>query len=57
MLGTILIVFLFLLLVESFPQRPHSNSWESYLSSRVGLVYLIVVFRMVLGGYEVETRA
>ena len=48
-LGTILIIFLILLLIGAFPTWNHSRSWGYYPSGGLGLVLLIVVILLVLG--------
>lgn len=49
MLGTILIVFLVLLLVGALPRWNHSRSWGYAPSGGLGLVLVIVVILLLLG--------
>ena len=49
MLGTILLVFLVLLLLGMLPSWPHSRNWGYAPSGTVGTVLLIVLILVVLG--------
>ena len=49
MLGTILLIFLVLLLIGALPTWPHSKSWGYYPSGGLGLILLIVVLLLLLG--------
>ena len=49
MLGTVLIVFLFLVLMGVLPRWSHSREWGYFPSGGVGLVLLIVVALLLLG--------
>ncbi len=49
MLGTILLVFLILILVGALPTWPHSRSWGYYPSSGLGLVVVILLILVLLG--------
>lgn len=49
MLGTILLVFLILILVGALPTWPHSRSWGYYPSSGLGLVVLILLILVLTG--------
>ncbi len=42
-LGTILLIFVILLLLGALPRWPHSRSWGYYPSGGFGLLLLIVV--------------
>jgi hypothetical protein len=42
-LGSILIVFLILLLIGALPTWPHSRSWGYYPTGGLGLVLIIIV--------------
>jgi hypothetical protein len=43
MLGTLLIIFIVLLLVGALPTWPYSSGWGYYPSSGLGLVLLILL--------------
>lgn len=47
MLGTILLVILFLLLLGSFPTWPHSRNWGYYPSGGIGVVFLVVILLLI----------
>lgn len=49
MLGTILIVILFLAFFGALPRWSHSRSWGYYPTGGVGLILLIVAIIWVLG--------
>ena len=49
MLGTILIIFLILILLGSLPTWPYSSGWGYYPSGGIGLVLLIIVILVLLG--------
>ena len=49
MLGTILIVFLILVLLGALPLWPHSRSWGHYPTGGVGLVIVIVLIPLLFG--------
>ena len=49
MLGTILLVFLILMLVGSFPAWPHSRSWGYGPSGGLGFVVIVVVVLLLSG--------
>ena len=56
MLGTILIVILFLLLLGALPTWPHSREWGYIPSGGLGLVVVILIVVLILlfgggGGY------
>ena len=42
-IGTLLFIFLILLLIGALPTWPHSRSWGYYPSGGLGLVVLILV--------------
>ena len=48
-MGTILIVFLILVLVGALPTWPHSKKWGYYPSGGIGLVLLIVLILLLTG--------
>ena len=48
-MGTILIIFLVLLLLGALPTWPYSGSWGYYPSGGLGLVLLIVVILALTG--------
>ena len=43
MLGTILLIFLVLLLIGALPAWPHSRGWGYYPSGGIGLIVLLVL--------------
>jgi hypothetical protein len=49
MLGTVLIVILFLALLGALPRWPHSREWGYYPTGGVGLILFVVVVLLVLG--------
>jgi len=49
MLGTILLIFLILLLIGALPTWPHSRSWGYYPSGGLGLVAAILLILLLLG--------
>jgi len=49
MLGTILIVFLVLVLIGALPTWPHSRSWGYYPTGGIGLILVILVILVLLG--------
>jgi hypothetical protein len=49
MLGTILLIFLILLLIGALPTWPHSRGWGYYPSGGLGLVAVILLILLVLG--------
>lgn len=49
MLGTILLIFLILLLVGALPTWPHSRSWGYYPSGGLGLIAVILLILVLLG--------
>jgi len=50
-LGTILIVVVFLLLLGALPTWPHSREWGYYPSGGLGLILLILIILMLLGRF------
>ena len=49
MLGTILLVFLFLMLLGALPTWPHSKNWGYYPSGGLGLVLVILLVLLFMG--------
>lgn len=49
MFGTILLVFLLLLLIGAIPAWPHSKGWGYYPSGGLGLGLLIVLVLLLAG--------
>ena len=49
MLGTILIVFLILMLVGAVPKWPHSRDWGYFPSGGLGLVLVILIVLLLSG--------
>jgi len=49
MLGTILLIFLILLLLGALPTWPHSRQWGYYPSGGIGLILLILIILLLLG--------
>ena len=47
--GTILLIFLVLILVGAFPTWPHSRNWGYGPSGGLGLVLVILVILMLMG--------
>lgn len=48
-LGTILLIFVVLMLVGAFPSWPHSRGWGYGPSGGLGLVLLILLVLLLLG--------
>lgn len=48
-IGTILMIFLILILVGVFPAWPHSQAWGYGPSGGVGLVVIILVILLLMG--------
>ncbi|TDK67092.1 DUF3309 domain-containing protein [Sapientia aquatica] len=46
---TILLIFLFLLLIGVFPTWPHSRSWGYYPSGAAGLLLFLVLVLLLTG--------
>lgn len=49
MLGTVLLIFLILLLLGALPTWPHSAQWGYFPSGGLGLVLIIVVILLLSG--------
>jgi len=49
MLGTILLVFLVLLLIGALPTWPHSRSWGYGPTGGIGLLLVIVIVVVLMG--------
>ena len=49
MLGTILVVFLVLILIGALPTWPHSRNWGYGPTGGLGLVLVILVVLLLLG--------
>jgi Na+/melibiose symporter-like transporter len=49
MLGTILVIFLILVLVGALPRWSHSRQWGYFPTGGVGLALVIVVILVLLG--------
>lgn len=49
MLGTILLVVLFLMLLGAIPTWPHSRNWGYMPSSGLGLLVIILTILLVMG--------
>jgi len=49
MLGTILIVFLILMLLGALPTWPHSRNWGYYPSGGLGLILLVLLILVLMG--------
>jgi hypothetical protein len=49
MIGTILLIFLVLMLVGALPRWPHSANWGYYPSSGLGIVLIILIVLLILG--------
>lgn len=49
MLGTVLLIFLILLLLGALPTWPHSAQWGYFPSGGLGLVLIIVVILLLAG--------
>ena len=50
MLGIVLLVFLVLLVLGSFPAWPHSRNWGYYPSGGFGLLTIILIVLLLSGG-------
>ena len=48
-LGTILLIFLILMLIGAFPTWPHSRGWGYGPSGGLGLVLFIIIVMMLMG--------
>ena len=51
MLGTLLLVFIVLLLLGSLPAWPYSRGWGYYPSGLFGLVLVILIVFVLLGRF------
>ena len=49
MLGTVLVVFLILMLIGAFPTWPHSRSWGYGPTGGLGVVLAVLVILLLLG--------
>jgi len=49
MLGTILLIILFLMLFGAIPTWPHSREWGYYPSGCLGLIVLILIILLLMG--------
>jgi hypothetical protein len=49
MIGTILLIFLVLMLVGALPRWPHSATWGYYPSSGLGIVLIVLIVLLILG--------
>jgi hypothetical protein len=49
MIGTILLIFLVLMLVGALPRWPHSANWGYYPSGGLGIVLIILFILLILG--------
>jgi len=49
MLGTVLLIFLILMLLGALPTWPHSKSWGYNPSGGLGLVAIILLVLILLG--------
>lgn len=49
MLGTILLIIIFLMLLGAMPTWPHSRSWGYYPSGGLGLVLMILLVLVLVG--------
>jgi hypothetical protein len=49
MLGTILVVYLFLALIGAVPRWSHSRDWGYFPTGGIGLVLAVVVVLVLLG--------
>lgn len=49
MLGTVLLVFLILMLVGALPRWPHSKNWGYAPSGTAGLLILIILILLLTG--------
>lgn len=48
-IGTILLIFLILILIGAIPTWPHSKSWGYGPSSGIGLVLIILIILLLMG--------
>lgn len=51
MLGTILLIFIILLLVGSLPTWPYSTGWGYYPSGLFGVILLIIIVMLLFGRF------
>jgi hypothetical protein len=49
MLGTIVLVFLFLMLLGAIPAWPYSRNWGYAPSGGLGLIVIILLILLILG--------
>ena len=49
MLGTVLLIFLILLLVGAFPAWPHSSGWGYGPYGLLGVVVIVLVILLLMG--------
>jgi len=56
MLGTILVIFLILVLLGAVPRWSHSRDWGYAPTGGIGLVLLIVVVLVLLGRIQTLPR-
>ena len=49
MLGTILVIFLFFMLIGAIPSWPHSREWGYGPSGGIGLIFLILLVLLIMG--------
>jgi hypothetical protein len=49
MIGTILLIFLVLMVVGALPRWPHSANWGYYPSGGLGIVLIILFILLILG--------
>ncbi len=49
MLGTVLLVFLILMVLGALPTWPHSRNWGYYPSGGLGLILTILIILLLLG--------
>ena len=50
-LGTILLIFLILIVIGAFPTWPHSRNWGYGPSGGLGLLLLVVLVLMLTGRF------
>lgn len=48
-LGTVLLIFVVLMLIGAIPAWPHSRSWGYYPSGGIGVVLLVIVVLLLTG--------
>jgi len=48
-IGTILLIFLILILIGAIPTWPHSKSWGYGPSGGIGLVVIILIILLLMG--------